>query len=392
MIKVLFPFVGGPLIGGSHVSALTLAASLDRNHFAPQILLHREGGALGDYVKRLGLDYEVLADVPILTPRYSRVDGDASAVTYLRRTFWSLRRILHRMAPDIVHTNDGRMHMNWALPTKSSGRKLVWHHREGPNAFGVNKLAPLVADRIICVSHFSMPAHPVRSIDKRFRMVRSPFEFPETRPDRQASHARLCHELGVGDDAVLLGYFGVLNDRKRPLHFVQVIKELQDGLPDRDIQGLIFGKVETAGTQHDERCLSLARELGIAGKIHLMGFRSPIHDEMAGVDALLVPALNEPFGRTLIEAMYIGTPVVATRHGGNIEAIADGETGFLVDWERPAAFVAPIRALLENPSLRARIISAAQDDAVKNYGLRRHVDCIEAEYRALMRGKNGDAG
>ena len=49
----------------------------------------------------------------------------------------------------------------------------------------------------------------------------------------------------------------------------------------------------------------------------------------------MVTARGEPFGRTLIEAMHLGTPVIATRHGGNPEAIEDGRNGFLVDPDDP---------------------------------------------------------
>ena len=49
---------------------------------------------------------------------------------------------------------------------------------------------------------------------------------------------------------------------------------------------------------------------------------------MSGTEILLVPAVREPFGRTLIEAMLLGTPVVATDSGGNREAIVDEMNGF----------------------------------------------------------------
>lgn len=384
MITVLFPFVGGTIIGGSHVSALTLAANLDRRSFVPKIVLLGRAGELGGHIRRFGLDYDELPDVPIMAPKYSRSAEDVSPVAYVQRSLGPLRRYLARVDADVVHTNDGRMHTNWALPTKLAGRRLVWHHREGPNAFGVNKLAPLLADRIIGVSHFSKPARPIRSIDSRFRMVRSPFDLPDTRPDHAAAHARLCTALHLDNDAVLLAYFGILNDRKRPLHFVQAIRSIQNSQPHRKIHGLIFGSVEVPDSRLDARCRDLAAELGIADRIHLMGFRSPVHDQMAGVDALLVTAINEPFGRTLIEAMHLGTPVIATRHGGNVEAIRDGETGFLVGWEDPAAFGPPVERLLGDPTLRARIAAAAQADVARNYGIRRHVDDIEAEYRALV--------
>lgn len=104
---------------------------------------------------------------------------------------------------------------------------------------------------------------------------------------------------------------------------------------------------------------------------------------MSGVDALVVPALGEPFGRTLIEAMLLGTPVVATRHGGNVEAIADGRTGHLVDPDDPAAFVGPLLRLRDDAGHRNTITETARREAGARFGIAQHVSRIAAIYREL---------
>ena len=63
------------------------------------------------------------------------------------------------------------------------------------------------------------------------------------------------------------------------------------------------------------------------------------------------PALIEPFGLTVIEAMSCGVPVVATRHGGPSEIISDGENGYLVDPKNPKDVSRKIRKLVKNREL-----------------------------------------
>lgn len=382
-IKILFPFAGGRVLGGSHVSALLLAAGLDRDRFAPHILLHLESGAPGGYARSLGLQTEVLEGVPLLGPRRCRQPGDAGIWTYATKIFPALQAALTRIKPDIVHTNEGRIHANWVLPAKLAGSRHVWHHRQDPGAIGVNRLAPLLSDHIVSVSVFSKPSHPLRPVDHKLTVVRSPFDFPEPRPERAAARTRLLAELGLPDTAVLLGYAGHLNRRKRPLHFAEAVKAVQAELPGRAVHGLLFGCPERPEERLDEACRRRAAELGIGAQIHLMGFRSDIAACLAGLDALLVTALSEPFGRTLIEAMHLGTPVIATDHGGNPEALRDGETGFLVAAWDPAAFAPPVRRLMEDPGLCARITAAARRDAA-GYGRARHVDAISALYDRLV--------
>ncbi|MBV1896620.1 MAG: glycosyltransferase, partial [Rhodobacteraceae bacterium] len=231
-IRIFFPYVGGDTIGGSHVSSLKLVAALDRDRFEPVIALHREGGALGEYVASLGMEYQVISKPAIIAPKYSRTSADASLAGYLTRSVPGFTRLLREMKIDIVHTNDGRMHVSWALPARLSGARFVWYHRQGPGASGANKVAPLLADKILSVSQFARPSHPIRSIDSRFDVVRSPFDFSTEPPDAAACHAALCDELGVPKNALLLGYFGLLNSRKRPDHFVRAIAHIAAAMPE----------------------------------------------------------------------------------------------------------------------------------------------------------------
>ncbi|SMR71072.1 Glycosyltransferase involved in cell wall bisynthesis [Aliiroseovarius halocynthiae] len=382
-LRIFYPFVGGATIGGSHVSALGLIRNLDPDRYEPVIALHREAGALGAYISEMGLSYEVLDTPRIIAPKHSRSPQDASMPGFLLRSVPQMVRYLKRNRIDIVHTNDGRMHGSWSLPAKLAGCELIWHHRQGPDAKGANYIAPLLADRILSVSEFSRPEKPLRSIEDRFQVVHSPFDLDPDIPNHAACHKALCVELGVPEDSVLLAYFGVLNDRKRPLHFVDAVKAVRDAMPNRPVHGLIFGRVETEGSGLDQACLDRAAGLGVSANLHMMGFRDPPAPAMAGVDALLVTALDEPFGRTLIEAMHLGTPVVATRHGGNPEAIEDGETGFLVDPWDPKAFSAPVRDLVEHPTTRVRIATAAQQEVRGQYGLDVHVAKTTAVYDML---------
>lgn len=382
-VRVLFPFAGGDLVGGSHQSALRLAAGLDRSRYEPVVLVHGEGGQVGHFAAQAGLAPIRLDRPAILAPRYSRRAGDASVPGYLLAGVPRLARLLQAMAIDIVHTNDGRMHLTWALPARLAGRRLVWHHRGDPEAWGVNHVAPLLAHRVVSVSDFSRPARPVRALGDRLRVIRSPFDAPAAQPDRAACAEALRARIGAPPGAVVLGYFGALNGRKRPDHFVRVIAAARRALPGRDLHGAIFGRPERTQDPVERDLRDLAGSLGIADRIHLMGHVLPVEPALAGVFALLVTAENEPFGRTLIEAMHLGTPVIATRHGGNPEAIEDGRTGFLVDPDDPAAFAAPLRRLLDEPGLAARIAAAARV-GLDRYGTAEHLRRVQALYDEVL--------
>jgi glycosyltransferase involved in cell wall biosynthesis len=381
---VLFPFAGGSIVGGSHVSALGLAAALDPGRYEPLVLLHSSAGKVGELTRSFGLDYRLMENVPLMAADQTRDGQQTGLLGYLFGSLSPLVAELKASGCQIVHTNDGRMHGNWALATKLARRKLVWHQRGDPNGKAVNLIAPVLADHIVSVSEFSRPAKPLWSIGHKFSVVRSPFEFASPPPTHEAGRTAILQQLSLPENALLLGYFGSLTTRKRPSHFVRAVHRIAAALPDRSVHGLLYGAPENPAQGLDAECLDLARSLGLQDNIHLMGYQRPIEQFIAGVDFVLVTALGEPFGRTLIEAMYLGTPVIATRHGGNIEAIRDGLNGVLVDPDDPAAFVAPVLRLSSDPGARAAMVEAARTYALANFGTARHAALVMGIYDRVL--------
>jgi glycosyltransferase involved in cell wall biosynthesis len=91
-------------------------------------------------------------------------------------------------------------------------------------------------------------------------------------------------------------------------------------------------------------------------------------------DIYVSPALAESFGKAVIEAMACGTPVVATKVGGNIEQITDGVTGCLVPISDVAAMAEAIQRLLGDENLRKTMGSAAAEYARRHFSLELQVD------------------
>ena len=123
--------------------------------------------------------------------------------------------------------------------------------------------------------------------------------------------------------------------------------------------------------------------LDLEDAVRLMGFQRPIEPWIAACDANVVTAVDEPFGRTLIEAMLIGTPVVAAASGGNVEAIRDGQTGLLVPPDDPLAFAHAIASLLE-PRRAATLTQTAAEEARQRFSVRAHAEAVAGVYRDLV--------
>ena len=96
----------------------------------------------------------------------------------------------------------------------------------------------------------------------------------------------------------------------------------------------------------------LSRDFKLEKKLYFTGYRQDVSAMMAMMD-VVVHASNEPepFGMVIIEAMALGKPVVATRAGGPLDIIQDGQTGFMVEMGDSKALGEAVAKLLLNQQL-----------------------------------------
>ena len=377
-VIVCFPFIGDH-IGGSHLSALGLIRNLDRTQFTPLVVLHHPDGPVAEVFRRENVPFEVAPARNHM--RHGR--GQKGAVAFAAvRILPALVRYLKARNVAIVHTNDGRAHLSWGLAARLARSKHLWHHRNDGSSFGLRWMAPWLSNRVVAVSRFASPAPGLFSAAGKCSVVHSPFDVDRVAGiDRQRARSTVLAEIGCTPDTRLLGYVGTLVERKRPLVFVETLAALKRMAPEMKLAGLFVGNSLNG---LDELARSRAEALGVADAIHFLGFRYPGEDWIAALDVLLVPAVDEPLGRTLVEAMLLGTPVVAADSGGTPEAIEDGETGLLVRPDQPNEFAKACLTLFRDSSKRECIVERARGRARMQFNFERHVREIALVYDELL--------
>jgi glycosyltransferase involved in cell wall biosynthesis len=109
----------------------------------------------------------------------------------------------------------------------------------------------------------------------------------------------------------------------------------------------------------DLSLLRRARALGIEDRVVLAGERSNPFPYVAAADVAVMPSDNEAFGRTTIEYLSLGKPVLATRTGGSTEIIESGVNGFLFDVGHPGSLADDLALYARDPELVRRHGQAA---------------------------------
>jgi glycosyltransferase involved in cell wall biosynthesis len=107
-------------------------------------------------------------------------------------------------------------------------------------------------------------------------------------------------------------------------------------------------------------------------------------DRYRAADVFVFPSVwNEPFGLPVAEAMACGVPVVATRSGGIVEIVEDGETGLLVERGNAAELAGAIGSLLADDARRVAMGRAAAQRANEVFAWERVAVALGGVYRGI---------
>jgi len=192
------------------------------------------------------------------------------------------------------------------------------------------------------------------------KVVRIPMGADDTVAPDAASVASLRESLR-GQEGPLLAFVGRLVPEKGASDLLQAVAILSGSMP--GIRAVVIGD----GPER-EALARQARALGIDRRISLTGWLSPaqVRMHLHASDIFVGPSRPAPDGwieaqgLTFIEAMLAGLPVVASRIGGILDAVRDGETGLLVAPGAPEAIAEAVRRLFADRELSRRVAHAGQ--------------------------------
>jgi glycosyltransferase involved in cell wall biosynthesis len=209
----------------------------------------------------------------------------------------------------------------------------------------------------------------------KYVTIRSGIELARFRqPSRPREAVRA--ELGIPQDAPVVGTVTRLSLQKAPLDFVNAAAHVAARWPDVHFvvvgDGLLRAEVEAR-----------VAALELADRVHLTGLRRDVPDLMHSFDLFALTSLWEGLPRVLPQAMAANLPIVATAVDGNAEAVTDGVNGFLTPPGDPQAMAAAWLRLLDDPSLARRMGKAGQVRA-EEFGARKMVRDIAVLYEALL--------
>jgi len=200
---------------------------------------------------------------------------------------------------------------------------------------------------------------------------------PNGVPLRPGDRELTRRKLGIDDDEVLILTVGNLRERKGHAVLIEALAELHRTGCAVPWQLVIAGE----GRQR-ESLTRLTAELGIVDRVQLLGHRDDIPDLQAASDIYAMPSYWEGMPLSILEAMIVGKPIVASNVGGIPEMLCNGDSGVLVPAGDSQALAHALRGLIEDPAQRERLGAAARRHADAEF----HVEIMANRYEHLYRG------
>jgi L-malate glycosyltransferase len=182
----------------------------------------------------------------------------------------------------------------------------------------------------------------------------------EDRVFSRLSTAEAKQYLGLPGECMVIGTAGRLDPVKRLDIFLDAVKQIDSIRP--DMRFVIAGE----GTEERE-LRSLAHRLGLQDRLLFLGHRDDVYDVLRALDIFVLCSDHEGLPMALLEALYLGVPVVARPVGGVAEVIRNGTNGLCVMSAAPSDLAGVCLDLLSDPSRRSRLAEAGVATVAKEF-------------------------
>ncbi len=372
-----------PRISGGERSLLDVLAALP-----PEVAPHLAcpEGQFADAARRLGVPVTHIPGTdgslrlhPVHTAAALAAIVEAAAIT---------RRVAAEVGAQIVHANSIRAGIVASVAHQIGAPPAVVYVRDSLPPGAVSALSLRLMSRG-AAALLPNSEYTARTLSRRsgpsVRVVHSPLDprsFDPTGVDREKAR----QALWLREDEVALAVVAQLTPWKGQDDAIRILARLRER--GRKVRLLIVGSAKflSKATRYDNDAYrawlgKLAWALGVEDEVMFLGEREDVPAILAATDIALLPSWEEPFGRSLIEAMAMECAVVATNVGGPREIVGDG-AGFLLPPRRPRLWADVVDDLVMDPARREALAKAGTRRA-EAFSVDRHVEALLDVYTTV---------
>lgn len=302
------------------------------------------------------------------------------------RYIYLFRQTISALQPTLVHSNGLKTHLLTGLAC-SSKVSVIWHMRD----FLSNRIFMSKALRLIARKNVTMVANSAAVADDiRKVLPLVPIEVVYNGIDVKyfSPGSSTLFNSSFNSTDIRVGLVATYARWKGQDIFLRAIREWRRLSPkSSSAQFFVIGGpiYHTKGSQFSaDELQKLAMSLGISDIVHFIEFQKDTASVYRSLDLVIHASTRpEPFGRTIVEAMSCGRPIIASKAGGAVELFSDGEGGIFVPPNDPARLAYVIKDLIESPEKLKSLSLKSREIVLKRFSRERLKDELARVYKKI---------
>ena len=326
------------------------------------------------------------------------VDGSSRMSTPLAAL--KLARILRSWKADILHTHhyDQALVGWWATRLSPRTRLVVGRHYSDAiyrlgnplkkwTLLQLENAVNRSAERVVVPSSYILRILTERQQVSKGKIDVIPYGFEPAKyvPLSEDRVRQLRKDLEL-PGRLVMGSFGRLHEEKGHRYLLDALASLKHRYP--DLLLLLVGD----GPERESLTRKI-RDLGLSECVRLLGWRKDAIQIMRVVDIVVQPTLHEAFSQVMVEALWMGRPLIITDVSGAEDVIRPGKNGLLVPRGSATALADAVRLLVEDSALRQRLGRKGAADVRRDLEISKIVRLYERSYlRAQADSERQDNG
>jgi L-malate glycosyltransferase len=357
-------------IGGVETLLLDVCENIKDSNLDSVIVYNKEGSLSSEFQK-------TKAKLIKITPmKYSK-----DRIKFILQ----LRKIIKKEKPDLIHAH----FPNYALFTYFAAiglkiKKVFTLHGDEPRYYNSLRFVVSRMDATIFVSKSFL-----QTMIKKVKLnIKKPFVLNNGINFNSLNNKekKLKQELGLSEKSILVGMVGRFSSEKDPLTICRSIGILTKNY--KNIYLVFIGPKSPHEPHIYDNCLNYCEKNNIKDKVFFIGERRDISNILNSLDIFVLSSFNESFGKSLVEAMFMKVPCIASNIPPFLELSENGKYSFIFKTKNETDLALKIEQIINlNQTKKNNFTEEAKKYVLNKFSIEKQVEGLINIYNTLLSKK-----
>ncbi len=368
--KVLF-VIDTKRVAATEVSVLTRIAALKKIDIDSLVVVTQES-KFTDLLDRSHVDYQVIDSSKI----------EKKGVFGFLSEGGELKSIIQKNQVTILHCIDLKLASYSIKGARQSHVPCIIHLHSLPKKSDLKDNANIAKANMVLASSEYIRQFVINILGFNRKKIRTLYDgIVDAKVDSRATQLEEYRKkYKIKEDTKVIGQMGNIAPHKGLDYFVKMAQIVKKSAPNTKF--MIIGK---AMEEYKANLMQLIDECQLNDDVIISNEEDNLYDLLNTLDVSVLASINEGLGRSLIESLALGKPVIGTKVGAQSEVISDEKTGYLVEPKNENELAEKVLYFLKRPSLAKRMAESGQKFVMDTFSVDKQAKECSKIYQELVK-------